>query len=88
MWYNIKMSPPDCQNVVLSFPDAFAPSGRYTLEDDLLVHETKRIWAQIINKAVLGIRPLTDRDKQCIREINAACVRNGYKPLHADFENL
>lgn len=76
------------QSTVLSFPDAFKPSGRYTLEDDLLVHNTKLIWAQIINKAVLGIRPLTERDKQCIREINGACVRNGYDPLHHDFENL
>lgn len=76
------------QNTILSFPDAFTPSGRYTLEDDLLVHETKLIWAQIINKAVLGIRPLTERDKQCIREINASCLETGYPPLHHDFENL
>jgi hypothetical protein len=76
------------QSTVLSFPDAFKPSGRYTLEDDLLVHEAKLVWSRIINKAVLGIRPLNERDKQCIREINAVCISAGYKPLHHDFENL
>jgi len=76
------------QDNLLPFPcsdrvDFYAP-----MSDDALIFHAKRVWAQIINKAVLGIRPLTDRDKQCIREINAVCISAGYKPLHHDFENL
>lgn len=76
------------QNSILSFPCSEPVDFSKPMSDDALIFHTKLIWSGIINKAVLGIRPLTEEDKQCIRQINTVCISVGYKPLDNDFERL
>ena len=76
------------KNDVIEMPCRVPLSGEYVYDDDKLMHETKMIWASIINDAILGIRQLTAEDKEIIRDINRICIETGYEPLCDSFENL
>lgn len=73
---------------LLKLPEIVPRSGRYCYEDDKLMHETKLVWARVINKAILGVVELTEDDKQSLWGLNALCIKLGYAPFDVDLENL
>lgn len=62
--------------------------GQYANPDDQLVFETKMVWKQVINKAVLGTVILTEENKEVIRTLNALLKKHGWTPIEKDFETL
>ena len=56
--------------------------------DDELIFGSRMVWVHIINKAILGVVTLSDRDKDMIRMLNGLLIKYGWEPLHPDFENL
>jgi len=62
--------------------------GEFACPDDELIFSTRMVWVHIINKAILGVVTLSDRDKETIRTLNGLLIKHGWNPLHPDFESL